>query len=699
MSGRRGIESREVVLERAAHHVRGVVPDLSHCEAVEFVASAVVDHTLRPLEAHLAEHSDALTSGSSNTPVAVQKLAALLVAAGHTTVTIPGCLRCGGTKILHHIVDGGRVCDKCRRYFHRAPCTRCGKDRSIAKRDDQGRPLCSSCVPRKRGPCGQCGRVLAIQARRSDGSALCPNCYRTPRRTCSRCGHNAPTYAHTDNGPICKSCYARPRRRCGGCGEVRGIDRTARGSEPDLCNRCLTRRQRPCEICGAPHPAHPAAQQPVCLRCRDDGHILEPELTESPTRVRRRRHETAHDALKAKLRTVLSHPKHGIATQLTPLISVFDHVPNPASAMQWLHRRSGGAQLLHELAQRAHHETLSHELLDNCRQNYALHRLRDLFVHAEILPERDELLDRIEPWLEHALGERPAHHITLVRPFATWHVLRRARRRSNRRAVTASAATYVRSQIAISLEFLSWLDDRGKTLSTTDQDDIDVWLDGGSEHRYLVAAFIGWAKGRRLCSDLTVPHRPSTDPSNFLTEEDRWDMLDRCLHDDELPLDVRITGSLVLLYGRTTTSIAPLTYTHIENVDQETYLRFDEGSVLAPPALAALLHTLRDKRIDRETFHPSDHAARFLFPGRSPGRPMAAAVLARKLREHGIDPLPARHSARSGWARDIPAPIAADLLGIDISTATKWASRTRRDWTDYLLARSEQHQDESGHPC
>ncbi len=34
-------------------------------------------------------------------------------------------------------------------------------------------------------------------------------------------------------------------------------------------------------------------------------------------------------------------------------------------------------------------------------------------------------------------------------------------------------------------------------------------------------------------------------------------------------------------------------------------------------------------------------------------------------------------------------PIAADLLGIDISTATQWASRTRRDWTGYIAERAQ----------
>src|SRR3546814_12143131 len=59
----------------------------------------------------------------------------------------------------------------------------------------------------------------------------------------------------------------------------------------------------------------------------------------------------------------------------------------------------------------------------------------------------------------------------------------------------------------------------------------------------------------------------------------------------------------------------------IDVVDQETYLRFDEGPALVPPALAALLTTLRDNRVGRETFYQTELATRFLFPGRSPGRP------------------------------------------------------------------------------
>lgn len=256
--------------------------------------------------------------------------------------------------------------------------------------------------------------------------------------------------------------------------------------------------------------------------------------------------------------------------------------------------------------------------------------------------------------------------------------------------VTASAATYVRSQVRIALQFLAWLDEHGTTLDTATQADLDRWLDSTSQYGYVLSSFITWASARRLCAELSVPAPPRGEPHLFVADDHRWHMLSRCLHDDDLPLQVRATGALVLLYGKTTTRIARLTTADLQQADHETYLRFDEFSVLIPPALARLLHGLREAGTPvKHAGQRHEPATHFLFPGRSPRRPAAANVLARKLRANGIDPLPARGSARAAWARDVPAPIAADLLGIHITTATKWAGRTRRDWTDYLVARAQ----------
>jgi hypothetical protein len=165
-------------------------------------------------------------------------------------------------------------------------------------------------------------------------------------------------------------------------------------------------------------------------------------------------------------------------------------------------------------------------------------------------------------------------------------------------------------------------------------------------------------------------------------------MLQRCLHDDNLPIDVRAAGTLVLLFGRTTTTFVDLAIADIEQIRNETYLRLSGFSVLLPPAAAAVFHTL-SQDATKEAFQQPDNTARYLFPGRLPGRPARAYVISRKLRANGIASVPSRNAARAEWARDIPSPIAADLLGINITTAARWASRTRRDWTDYLAERAE----------
>lgn len=588
-------ERRQTVLDRAAARLCTVVPDLDPTAATRFVERATVAHTLRRLETHLAEHPHALISGSSDAPIAVQRLAGLLADAGHTTVVVPGCLRCGRLVLLPHIVDG----------------------------------------------------------------------------------------------PICKSCYRRPLRRCGACGEQRRIDRRATATSPDICIRCRTRRLRSCTVCGTAYPAHPRAQHPVCLPCRDAGHILEPELTESPGRVRRRRDETGHDALITTLHAVIAEPQRGIAAQLTVLDEVFRTVPNPEITRYWLRRRRGGAALLHQIALRAHDEPITHQLLDSVPHSAALPRLRDLFVHAGILPDRTDLIERIGPWLDEILESHPAHHGELVRPFAHWHVLRRARRRARNRPVTDSAAAYARSQISLALDFLSWLDEHDTPLATATQADLDRWLDGGSRYRYFLANFITWATTHHRCTDLVVPNPHSGEPSHILADDDRWAMLARCLHDETLPLHVRASGALVLLYGRTITSIAGLTTSDIIATDADAYLRIGNGTVPLPPALATLVHSLAVDADGRAPFPRPGDTTRFLFQGRRIGKPTTPKVLARNLRTCGIDPRPARHAARAAWAREIPAPIAADVLGIHITTATRWAGRTRRDWTHYLAIRTD----------
>jgi len=425
-----------------------------------------------------------------------------------------------------------------------------------------------------------------------------------------------------------------------------------------------------------------------CLPCRDAGHILEPDLIEPADRTRRRRHETAHDVVRQRLEKILTVPDNGIAEQLAPLIDLYQQVCNPDWVMQWLNGPHPGTILLNELATRTHREPITHQLLDSYPQSYTVHRLRDLLVHSGILPERPELLERIQPWLDQVLSGRPQHHVLLVRPFTVWHALRRARQRARRRPTTVSSATYLRSQVIITLDFLSWLDERGQTLTTARQSDLDLWLGEGTQTSYLLASFLRWANARGLC-ELTIPNRQATEPAVYLDEEDRWTMLRRCLHDKDMPIDVRAAGTLILLFGRTTTTFINLTVADLQQTGGETWLRLGDFTPLLPTTAAAVFRTLSENATTKGTFQQPDTTVRYLFPGRIPGQPARAFAISRKLQAHGIATLPSRNAARAGRARDIPSPVVADLLGIGINTATRWTSRTRRDWTDYIAERAE----------
>jgi hypothetical protein len=70
-------------------------------------------------------------------------------------------------------------------------------------------------------------------------------------------------------------------------------------------------------------------------------------------------------------------------------------------------------------------------------------------VHAGVLPEREEYLETIPSWLDELLATRPAAHAQIIRPYASWSILRRARHRARRRPGTRSVGKHARAAPAI----------------------------------------------------------------------------------------------------------------------------------------------------------------------------------------------------------------------------------------------------------
>jgi hypothetical protein len=56
----------------------------------------------------------------------------------------------------------------------------------------------------------------------------------------------------------------------------------------------------------------------------------------------------------------------------------------------------------------------------------------------------------------------------------------------------------------------------------------------------------------------------------------------------------------------------------------------------------------------------------------------------------GSGKLPSRQATAAliALATDLPAPVLAELLDLHISTAVRWVTYVKRDWTDYLAARA-----------
>ncbi|MDT3397319.1 hypothetical protein RKE29_11780 [Streptomyces sp. B1866] len=640
------------------------------------------------------------------------------------------CVRCGDLReVALRQADGGAVCPKCKRRdtsFWRT-CGVCGKTAPVAARRD-GQPLCQNCLPRRPRPCStcgrdqrvraytdqgplcgrcyqrskaaeceECGRVTANRRRdRNSGALVCERCWNPPVLTCVDCGQQRPCPRGLTTGePRCGSCYSRrrPRRPCARCGKCQRIH--SRLPLGDVCGPCHTKIRRnpaPCARCAAVRPliGADAADRAICGPCAGD------------TREWNCRRCDRFDALFSdglcprcvaddRVHQLLSGSDGRLRPQLTPLLELLDTESDPYQILIWLYRSDWGS-LLGRLA--TDHEEITHDLLDTFPSHHKpVQYLRSVLVTAGVLPARDEHLDGIPAWLDTLLAAQPPHIIALIRPYASWSVLRRARGLSMRRASTPSVRKYARSRILIAVRFLNWLDEQQLRLATVTQADVDAWLDAGTHTHHRLRDFLRWAHRRRLAPEIHIPWLGSgrSDPGDILDDHERWQLLRRCLTEEDIPLHQRAAGALVLLYGQRPQRIVTLTRADISTRGERTHLTLDRHPVLLPPPLAEIIQRLAAAEPfgRRPIIRGPAPASALLFPGARPGACMDHGRLTHQLNTLGIRVIPARNSALCALADDLPAPVVADLLGIHITTAVRWGKLVKRDWTAYLAARTD----------
>jgi hypothetical protein len=208
-----------------------------------------------------------------------------------------------------------------------------------------------------------------------------------------------------------------------------------------------------------------------------------------------------------------------------------------------------------------------------------------------------------------------------------------------------------------------------------------------------LAGFISWLRRRRLVHAVAMPRTPRRAQPTPIPEPDRWHHLQRCLTDEDLALPVRVAAALLLLFGNPVTHTVALTTDALRHDGDRRYLTLADRPVLLPPALADLLIRLRDQArppsgLARSVTAGSVTAPVWLFPGRHPGRHRDGAGFTAVLAAHGIDVRPARTAALMALAEQLPAAVLGPLLGLHPHTAVAWTTLVKRDWTDYLAART-----------
>jgi hypothetical protein len=461
-----------------------------------------------------------------------------------------------------------------------------------------------------------CGRRRIVGTRTPDGP-LCPGCPPLPILVCSICGTSRPCGTARLTGlPWCSPCQRRSGP-CARCGQVKPIH-SGTLDEP-YCQSCTVSAFPDCPVCAtAPHPGQ-------CPDCR----------------------------LELRLRELMSDPHGTIHPALHPLKKALAATDPPTTALRWL-TKEPIATVLADIA--AGHRQLTHDELDELPQHPILTHLRSVLVATATLPPRDEQMARLERFVSDVLTTRTDHdERQILHRYATWHLLRRLRRRNNGQVTTHEQYTAAQAHVRAAVVVLDWLATQHLTLATCRQADLERWLSGGDvSYRHPAGHFIRWANKQRLTT-LSFPATRWQGPTQALDDQARWEAAHHLLHDNTPGTRDRLAGLLVLLYAQPVARISRLTTDNVTITDTTVALRLGSTPITLPDPVAELTQQLLDGKRGHATTG-AGHPSPWLFPGGQPGRPISATHLGQRLKNLGIQPGQARSTALFQLATELPPP-------------------------------------------
>ena len=423
-------------------------------------------------------------------------------------------------------------------------------------------------------------------------------------------------------------------------------------------------------------PAPDCAGLPVTHACADCG--IEDKLYEHGRcdRCSLRRRATA----------LLAGPDGQVPAGLTPVLEAICAARNPRSALNWL-RRSHGAAMLADLA--AGKLPATHQALDAHPRRRAADFLRHMLTAGGVLaaPRRGTRPHRAMARRHPASGRGPTRHGGWSRAYATWQVMRRLRASAGRAARPRTYTAHARRNIRAAAEFLAWLHGRGRAL-TDCTPGRRRRLARHRPRRLPGAGLPDLGRPPRALPGLRPSPGPARDSGTAASQDQRWTLAARLLHDDTLDLTDRAAGCLLLLYGQQLSRIAAMTTSQVTTRDGTVHVRLGDHDVPVPEPLGIVLTELvRTGRTHTGTGSPA--TTPWLFPGGLPGKPDHRRRLGERLRALGIYAKAGRRAALIDLAAQLPAAVLADLLGLAPTTAVQWMRQAGGDWSGYAAELAE----------
>ncbi|WP_150116997.1 phage integrase family protein [Arthrobacter sp. ERGS1:01] len=312
-------------------------------------------------------------------------------------------------------------------------------------------------------------------------------------------------------------------------------------------------------------------------------------------------------------------------------------------------------------------------------QTNATGYLAALLMESGTVPEENFDRIRMEIWeRDHFSTIENRENRNLLRQYATW-VINPLFSDSAIAGPVLENKRLARSkrQILLVTDWLRAIEALGFDLSTVPQRVFDEYVATHGRMGTELTPFMRWAKNQRQ-TRIRSHYFKAEFNAGSVSEEQRWAWIKMLLHESELKIAARVAGLFCLAYGLSLTRVIGLRMADLSMDSDPIRVTFGKDPVELPAAVGQLVKDLANHNSSNGFEEPS-----WLFKGKQPGRSLTTAAISGPLRKAGIHLQHGKGAAMMILSRDVPPSILADLLGISITAAIRWAGVSGHDWVDY----------------